>query len=158
MVAELVDDVVDENGLTDELRACALLLRWPEIVDQRIARRTKPDGFYKNVLWVRVANSSWLHELTTLKPQLLAVVREAAGDLRVDDLRLHLGDRQQAEPDDALAEIARLTAARREPPRRLPPPPPATGAAREAIERETGHVEDDELRAILRDVRVRFDK
>jgi hypothetical protein len=157
-VAELVDAVVDRNGLTDELRACDLLLKWPDIVQERIAKRTRVDGFFKNVLWIRVANSAWLHELTTIKPQLLAAVREAAGDLRVDDLRLHLGDRRDADAGDALAEIDRMTVARREPRRRLPPPPPAVGEARAKIECETARVEDDELREILRDVRIRFDK
>ncbi len=157
-VGDLLDAVVDRNGLTDELKACALLLAWPAIVKDRIAARTRPDGFFHGVLWVRVANSAWLHELTTMKPQLLAAVRAAAGDLRVDDLKLHLGQRRDADRDDALAEVDRLTVARREPRRRLPPPPPATGAAKDAIERETARVEDRELREILRDVRVRFDK
>jgi hypothetical protein len=157
-IADLLDAVVDRNGLTDELRACALLLAWPSIVKERIAARTRPDGFFQHVLWVRVANSAWLHELTTMKPQLVAAVREAAGTLRVDDLRLHLGDRRDAHADDALAEIDRLSVARREPRRKLPAPPPATGAARDAIDRETSRVDDLELREILRDVRIRFDK
>ena len=159
-VGDLLDAVVDRNGLTDELKACALLLAWPAIVKDRIAARTRPDGFFGGVLWIRVANSAWLHELTTMKPQLLAAVRAAADEtgLRVDDLKLHLGARRNADGDDALAEIDRLSVARREIRRRLPPPPPATGAAKDAIDRETSRVEDAELREILRDVRTRFDK
>ncbi len=158
-VADALTTLIDAHGLVDEVRAFDLLLRWDEIVGERVARRTKPDGFFKRVLWVRVANSSWLHELTTMKPTLVAAVRTASGDPPfVDDLRFHLGDRRGADQDDGLAEVARLGAARRTPMRRLPPPPPAVGAARAAIERETSAVEDDELRAILRDVRIRFDK
>jgi len=158
-VGEALADLIDTHGLVDELRAFDLLLRWDEIVGERVARRTRPDGFFKRVMWVRVANSSWMHELTMMKPALLAAVRAAAGDPpMVDDLKFHLGLRRDADQDDGLAEIARRTAARHTPPRRLPPPPPATGAARANIERETGHVEDDELREILRDVRIRFDR
>jgi hypothetical protein len=158
-VGDALDTLIDAHGLVDELRAFDLLLRWDEIVGERVARRTRPDGFFKRTLWVKVANSSWLHELTTMKPALLAAVRAAVGDPpMVDDLKFHLGQRRDAAEDDGLAEIARRTAARQAPRQRLPAPPPAAGAARAAIERETGHVEDDELREILRDVRIRFDK
>jgi hypothetical protein len=158
-VADALGALIDAHGLADELRGFDLLLRWDDIVGERVARRTRPDGFFKRVLWVRVANSSWLHELTMMKPALLAAVRAAAGDPPlVDDLRFHLGRRREADGDDALAEVDRLTAARRAPARRLPPPPPAVGEAKAAIERETDRVDDPELRAILRDVRVKFDK
>jgi Dna[CI] antecedent, DciA len=158
-VGDALATLIGVHGLVDELRAFDLLLRWDEIVGERVARRTRPDGFFKRVMWIRVANSSWLHELTTMKPALLGAVRAAAGDPpMVDDLRFHLGDRRDADQDDGLAEIAKRTALRRTPVRRLPPPPPATGPARANIERETGHVEDDELRALVRDLRIRFDK
>jgi Dna[CI] antecedent, DciA len=158
-VADAIAAIVGAHGLTDELRAAALLLRWPEIVGDRVARRSKPDGFWKHVLWIRVANSAWLHELTVMKPQLLNAVRAAAGSgLEIEDLRFHLGRRQESEPGDALADIARLERERRAPPRRLPLPPPATGDALARIERETASVDDPELRDVLRAVRVRHDK
>jgi hypothetical protein len=158
-IGDALGDLIDAHGLSDELRGFDLLLRWDEIVGERVARRTRPDGFFRRVLWVRVANSSWLHELTMMKPALLAAVRAAAGDPPlVDDLKFHLGRRRDADGDDALAEVDRLSALRRAPARRLPPPPPATGDAKVRIDRETDRVDDPELREILRSVRTRFDK
>ena len=158
-IGDALGSLIDAYGLADELRGFDLLLRWDEIVGERVAKRTRPDGFFKRVLWVRVANSSWLHELTMMKPALLAAVRAAAGEPPlVDDLKFHLGRRREADSDDALAEVDRLSSLRRAPARRLPPPPPATGDAKARIDRETDRVDDPELREILRGVRTRFDK
>jgi predicted nucleic acid-binding Zn ribbon protein len=153
-----IDDVLARNGLDEPLRAHRLITEWRDMVGERIAGRTWPDGLSKKVLWVRVANSAWLHELTLLKARLLASIHDALGEPRlVDDLRFHIGARKQVDADDALAGAAFALRTRKKA-TRLPLPPPAAGPALQRIERETANVDDDELRDLIRAVRVRHDR
>lgn len=157
-VAELLTAVIERTGITDELRAFDLLLRWPAIVGERLASRARPTGLFKRVLWLRVSSSAWMHELSLLKPGLLSAVRAACGPPPlVDDLRFHLGQRKDADIDDPLAAIERIRLARRPPQPRLVPVE-ARGEDRARIEREASAVEDPELRELVRAVRVRHDR
>lgn len=157
-VAALLDAVIDRNGISDDLRAFDLLLRWPEIVGDRLASRARPTGLFKRVLWLRVTSSAWMHELSLLKPGLLNAVRAASGTPPlVDDLKFHLGQRKDADIDDPLAAVERIRLARRAPHPRLVPVA-ARGDDRARIEREADTVEDPELRELVRRVRVRHDR
>jgi hypothetical protein len=153
-----IDDVLAQRGLSEPLRVHRLLTEWRDMVGDRIANRTWPDGLSKNVLWVRVANSAWLHELSLLKATLVTAINRALGEPRlVDDLRFHIGARKQVDADDALAGAAFALRTRKRA-TRLPLPPPATGPALQRIDRETNNVDDDELRDLIRAVRVRHDR
>jgi predicted nucleic acid-binding Zn ribbon protein len=156
--SEAIDEVLAKRGLGETLRAHRLITEWRALVGERIAARTWPDGLSKKVLWLRVANSAWLHELTLLKRTLINNVNEALGEPRlVDDIRFHIGARKAVDDDDALAGAV-FALRTRKPLRRLPLPPPADGDALRRIERETGNVDDDELRDLIRAVRVRHDR
>jgi hypothetical protein len=156
--SDAIDDVLKARGLGEPIRAHRLITEWRDMVGERIATRTWPDGLSKKVLWVRVANSAWLHELNLLKGQLLSAIHTTLGEPRlVDDLRFHIGVRKNVDADDALAGAAHALRTRKKA-TKLPLPPPAAGPALERIERETSNVGDDELRALIRAVRVRHDR
>ncbi len=141
------------RGLTEELRAHDLVARWDDVVGPRIANRAWPDGLSKRVLWIRVQSSAWLHELTMLRAQLTKTIRDAMGAPPLfDELRLHLGGR----PRDA-GDLLPVTVPKR-PRRAVPPPVPATGDHAAAIEAETSAIADDDLRELVRRVRLRNDR
>jgi len=157
-VADVIHQALATHGLTEAMRAHRLLTDWRDLVGPRIAARTWPDGLSKRTLWIRVASSAWLHELSLLKAQLLDMIHTSLGEPRlVDDLRFHIGDRRRVDADDALAGAAFALRTRRAP-TRLPLPPPATGDALARIDREAGSVDDDELRELIRSVRVRHNR
>lgn len=141
------------HGLADEIRGGRVLTEWAELVGPRIAQRTRPDRIVDRALWIEVATSAWLHELTLLKPQLLRGLRERLGEPALfDDLRLRLaggGPRRDA---------VTVPRGRRPPAPPRPAGPPATGAAREAIVREAAAVDDDELRELIARVRIANDR
>ena len=64
--------VLDRYGIERELKEHRLLSHWKTVVGDRVASRTFPDGLSKGVLWVRVANSAWLHELSFMRDAILA--------------------------------------------------------------------------------------
>lgn len=153
--------LAEEHRLTDELRAHRVIVEWRDIVGARIAAVAWPEGLAKGVLWVRVKSSPWLHELTLLKPQLLAGLQRALGDDEpergdrprlVADLRFHLRPRATHD-DDLLAKLRAAGLVRK--PRAKVPAVAAVGAARAAIEDEAARVDDPELRELIRAVRVR---
>jgi Dna[CI] antecedent DciA-like protein len=154
--ADRVGAVLDGYGLTDEIRALRIVTEWGDLVGSRFAAKTWPDGLSKRLLWVRVANSAWLHELSFLKSQVLTTINRALGEpTLVDEVRFHIGGRR-AEADDLLANASHEFR-KRSPFRRKPLPPAATGARLAAIDRETAVIDDPELRALIRETRRRHD-
>jgi hypothetical protein len=152
---EVLSGLLDRHGIARELREHRILARWRDIVGDTLAERTWPDGLERGILWVRVKNSSWLHQLSFLRDDLVArLARELGDPPLVREIRFHVGPRQLVPDDDALAPTLRI----RRPPQRLrQPPPPSTGARLAAIEREAAQIGDQELRAIIMDLRRRWD-
>lgn len=156
--ADAIAAVLAKAHVTEQVRAHRIITDWRDMVGERIAARTWPDGLKDRVLWIRVASSAWLHELTLLRAQILDGITRVLGDPPlVSDLRFHLGARKQVDADDVLA-IAQQTRSRRRRPAPRSLPPPASGAAAEAIARETSSIADPELRELVRTVRVRHDR
>lgn len=152
--ADLLTALLDRHGIARELREHRILARWRDIVGPSLADRTWPDGLDRGVLWVRVKNSSWLHQLSFLRDDLVVRLNRELGDPPLlQDIRFHVGARRLISDDDALAPTLKI---RRALARERQPPPAATAARLEQIEREAGTVRDEELRSIILDVRRRW--
>ena len=153
--SELLAGLLDQHGIARELREHRILARWREMVGDTLADRTWPDGLERGTLWVRVKNSSWLHQLSFLRDDLVGQLNRELGDPPlVREIRFHVGPRQRVADDDALAPTLRI---RRAPPRLRQPPPAASGARLARIADEAGRITDDDLRAIVLQVRQRWD-
>jgi hypothetical protein len=140
------------HGIADRVRAERLVTEWTELVGPKIAQRTRPDGVTERTLWIEVATSAWLQELTLLRPQLVANLIERLGEPRLfDDVKFRLAGRRRRDPVVVAPRPRRPVAPTRT-------PPPATGAAREQIVREVGSVDDDELRELIARVRITHDR
>jgi predicted nucleic acid-binding Zn ribbon protein len=156
--AEAIAEALAFSGLTGAVRAHRIITEWREMVGDRVAARTWPDGLKDRVLWIRVSSSAWLHELTLVRAQILDGIHRVLGEPRlVDELKLHIGARKQIDSDDQLAMVARARGRRPRPPPR-PLGPPASGEAKAKIERETDDIADPELRELIRNVRVKHDR
>lgn len=152
---DLVRSVLARYGVAGALREHRLVTDWDRIVGARVAARAWPDGLRHGVLYVRVTNSAWLHELGFLREALVREANKVAGDPPlVKEVRLHLGDRRSSQDaDDLVAALAGQKRQRPAPrPRRVPPS--ALELAR--IDKEADAVEDVELRVLIRDVRRRL--
>jgi hypothetical protein len=152
---ELVHSVLARYGVEGAMREHRLVTQWDAIVGERVSARAWPDGLHRGVLYVRVTNSAWLHELGFLREALVREANKIVGDPPlVKEVRLHLGDRRQSQDvDDVLAALVGQKRARLAPRPRLVPPSTADLAR---IDLEAQGVEDAELRVIIRDVRRRL--
>jgi hypothetical protein len=152
---DALGELLGKHGVARELREHRILAHWRAMVGETLADRTFPDGLERGVLWVRVQNSSWLHQLSFLRDDLVArLARELGDPPLVREVRFHIGPRERIADDDALAPTVRI---RRAPARFREPPPPARGERLARIEREAEAVRDEDLREVILDVRRRWD-
>lgn len=88
----LIPSLFASYGLTAKLDEHYLLAAWPRIVGPQIASHTAPREVRAKILWVVVDSSTWLHELTLLKPLLLEKLSPHAGKAVVRDVRFVIGE------------------------------------------------------------------
>ncbi len=149
-VPELIERLLTEYNLLEPVRRHRVFTEWRDIVGPRFAARTRPSPINEGILWVRVSNSSWLHQLSFLRDQIRTSVNNHLGSPPlVKEVRLFLGRLY----DDDFAPRA---AARFHLHWRRRPLPPITESHLAAIEAESASIEDEELRAIVREVRRRL--
>jgi predicted nucleic acid-binding Zn ribbon protein len=148
---EAIGAALEFRGITDAVRGERLIAEWTDFVGARIAGRTRPIGIYERVLVIEVVSSAWLHELNLLRAQILTGLLERVGEPRLfDDLKFRIAGRS---PRAIASARPRAPAVRT-----APEPVAATGLAREQIIRETEDIADDELRELIRRVRIAHDR
>ena len=150
--ADVIIEALANHGLSDEIREQRVIAEWAELVGAKVAARTRPDRIVDRILYVEVATSAWLQELTLLKSQLYMGLVTRLGDPRLfDDVRFKLAGRTRR-------EVVTTPAARPKPPPPLVPGKPASGATREQIVAEVAKVDDEELRELIARVRITNDR
>jgi hypothetical protein len=167
-VAELLGMVIREHRLTDEVRHRIVGLDWEEIAGVRIASKTFPSSIIESVLHVSAVNSSWVQEMQFFKARLLTQINSWVDANRVwlgppplvTDIRFALGmQRRESLVDVEYARKLRERHIRRTRPRiDAVPPSDVTDAERAAIRVATAAVVDDELRAVIERVRLKWNR
>jgi predicted nucleic acid-binding Zn ribbon protein len=76
-----------QKASTEEL----LMRNWQWIVSSPAARYASPAVIKNKVLIVSVSNSSWLHQMVLQKHEILARIRECAGEKKITDVRFKIG-------------------------------------------------------------------
>ena len=90
-IGSLVGRWVRRNHFDERVLVCSMAMRWEQLVGPRVAQRTRPVKLADGVLTLKVANSTWLNELTFLKEQLLAQLNAELEGAPLKTLRLSLG-------------------------------------------------------------------
>ncbi len=145
-----MSELLSRLGIGGKVREHRLVTEWESMVGPRVAARARPDGLERGVLYVRVTNSAWMHELGFLRQALVEAARRVTGDPPiVKEVRFHLGSRHAAR-DDGDDPVAELAARRKPRPAPRAPAPAVDAAAAAEIDRSTASVGDGELREIIR--------
>jgi hypothetical protein len=164
-IEELMSLVIKNHGLGDAMREQCVFIFWREMAGARFADKTLPDSFAEGVLKVSAKSSAWVHEMQFFKTELLAQINAWVDAHRVwlgpsplvTDIRFGLA-MQKRQPLVDPEHVRRLWArrVRRLRPRELPPV--VSDDERAAILSETSAVEDEQLRAAIERVRIRWNR
>ncbi len=144
--------VLNRYGIAKEIREHRILIQWHKIVGPRVGKHTTPDALDKGLLWVRVDSSSWMHQISFLKSEIIAKANDLCGKELVKDIRFHLG-RRKAVSNDPLSAASKI---KRPDAKERPMPIPAQGARLDLIKKEASGIVDDELREAIIDMRRRL--
>lgn len=94
-VGDMLPSVFDKLGVTKEIATQDALLRWHEVVGERIAAVTHAKSVANGVLFVEVRSSAWINELNLMRREILARLNAGQGQARVDRVVFTLSEAGQ---------------------------------------------------------------
>ena len=97
-IGSILEQLFRNPEWKDKLQASIPLLRWQEIVGDKIAGQSQPESLSNGVLQVRVANSAWLHHLRFLEKDLRHKLNKELPSLEIKELRFRQGPLDQVKP------------------------------------------------------------
>lgn len=86
-MADVLGDLVRQQGWDDRLSAQRVFTDWTSIVGPEIAQHSVVDGYADQVVHVRTDSTAWATQLRLLAPRLVARLNEELGDgsvVRID--------------------------------------------------------------------------
>ncbi len=93
-VDKVLENVVRYKGMGSMVRMWSLIKVWNEVVGETLAGRTEPLRIADDCLIVKVADSSWAHELTYLKDDLIERIGMQIEGRPIKDIRFVIGSLQ----------------------------------------------------------------
>jgi predicted nucleic acid-binding Zn ribbon protein len=131
-ITEVLSESAGRSGMADKFRRYGLWNRWPELVGSEVASHSQPARWQGNTLVVRVEHPAWIQELTFLKPQMIASIKEKLPRTPIKEIRFEVGKlvaRNEDGEEVEKVEIRELTA-----------------DEREFVEQATGEISDPDIR------------
>lgn len=87
ILADLLHKHRRESG-REMARICEV---WEHVVGDAIAQNAQPVACQKRLLTVNVTSSVWIQQLQFLKGDILSRLRDASGDVLVEDIKFRVG-------------------------------------------------------------------
>jgi predicted nucleic acid-binding Zn ribbon protein len=87
-LAKAIAEFARSKHIEKRLREADILRLWPQIVGERIARRTKPVQLQRGRLVIECSEAVWRAELQFLKPELLQKIQDTVGEGFVKEIFL----------------------------------------------------------------------
>lgn len=79
-LADLLGEVVRDQGWDDQLAATRVFTDWPRIVGPEVAQHSEVIAFDDGVVEIRAASTAWSTELRFLAPRIVAKLNDELGD------------------------------------------------------------------------------
>jgi predicted nucleic acid-binding Zn ribbon protein len=86
-VARAMGELFAQLGIDGALRQYNILMSWPDVVGEQIARVTTAMKIERGILFVSVATAPWRAELVFRKPEIIQKLNHEAGRLVIRDIR-----------------------------------------------------------------------
>lgn len=101
---DVLEDSLSRLNLKKRIKENMAVLVWEEIAGQELARQTAAVYINDGVLFVKVKNPVWAHQLTFLKNNLLAKIAARTGNEAIRDIRFQIGEIKRKKRDTAKSE------------------------------------------------------
>lgn len=89
-ISRLLPELLHEQGWEKQLDLHSIFPRWKEIVGEEMNEYAQPLKIERGVLWLEVANSSWLQQLQYEKVELLDTLNHFFRLSRLNDIKMVL--------------------------------------------------------------------
>jgi hypothetical protein len=89
-ISKLLPSLVRDKGWEKQLDLHSIFPRWKEIVGEEMNENAQPLKIERGVLWLEVANSSWLQQYQYEKLELLDTLNSCLRLSRLSDIKMVL--------------------------------------------------------------------
>lgn len=132
----VLSTILKSHGLSGRLQEYRVVAQWPALAGPVLARHAQPGGLRGKKLQLIVDSPAWMHQLSLMKPELIARINEDLGTEIVKEISLKLGDIPSNEVRQASAR----------PLRELTP------EEQQKIDQDISSIHDSEVREMVRRV------
>jgi len=85
-ISQSLEGLLKKLELDRRVLGWSVLSIWEEVVGPRIAANAKPVAYRDSKLFVRVATTIWMHELSFTKGEVLRKLNERLGERVIEDI------------------------------------------------------------------------
>jgi hypothetical protein len=94
-LAAALPGLIRDKGWKKQLDLYSVFLKWDKIVDRTTAQHARPLKIVRNIFWVEVDNSSWMHQLQFQKVQILESLNTALASSCLKDIKFILAEKAE---------------------------------------------------------------
>lgn len=94
-IGGILEGFLRKMGIEEEVARQDALVRWEDVVGERIAKVTRARAVDGGVLFVEVASSAWLNELNLLRHDILRRLNAGSGKGRVERIVFRLSEHRE---------------------------------------------------------------
>jgi hypothetical protein len=105
-ISRLIPSLLQDKGWEIQLDLHSIFPRWKELVGEEMAEYAQPLKIDRGVLWVEVANSSWLQQLQYEKLELLDILNSCFRLSSLRDIKMVLPKGRTAKTEISVDESA----------------------------------------------------
>lgn len=85
-IGPIIRTILTKHGYFEKCLDTEILVKWPSLVGERIASVTTCTKVKDGIVYVRVANASWRHEISFLKPTILEKIKTGTKSTTIKDI------------------------------------------------------------------------
>ena len=139
-LGNVLQGILKKHNIFFDSEEQRLLDVWRKAVGAQISVQTRPDRLKRNILFVKVSSSVWMHQLHILKQDIIEKINELLGKELIKDVHFSIGEIPSTMPTNSYRSSS------------SPESYLLRDKDKKLIEKSISSVEDPELKEILRRV------
>jgi len=88
---EVMGGLIKRLGLDEELRAWQAVLKWKEIVGEKVVKYAKAVEVKDGVLYISCPNPTWRTQLTLMREEIISKANELLGKRLIREIKFFKG-------------------------------------------------------------------